>query len=502
MKSMIAKYIGISACLAAIMCQSCESFTEVDQKGMNLLTKTSDLELLLNANYSGSYGDMGVVCGDVIDGWNTGYLPELSTKASKNYNEILTLWDEAEHASRLPLLTEDDGDYERFYSVIGRIANPILQRVDAAKGSEEHKARLKAEAYTLRAYFHFLAAQKYARAYDPATAETEQCMPYLMDDWDIQIPTSQLTQKDFYGKILADLDRAIELKSLPEQAINHQRFGAAMPYAVKAHVMMAMRDLDGAASAAREALKHGGEISDYATMLEDDLSYGGVPVKKLVLGPKLLLAEDYFTSCSQNLFNLMTPFCESMFEEGSYKLDNYPTTFLNNRGLYDPSDLDNDLKLLKENALSSYGVPYNTLYDMKGQNNLIGIKTTHMYLILAECAIEGSNINEGMGYLDTIRRNRISPDHYHDLKNVVDNRADAIRWLKKTCHGEYVWSMWNFFCRKRWNMLADYKETFTRELCGKTYTLTPESDLWVFPLPLSVMAQNHNLKHNYPTNIK
>lgn len=494
-------YSAAIAAAAALAFQSCESYTDIDQKGMNLLTKASDLELLLNQRHSLGYIDLGIVCGDIIDGWDTGYLPELHNKAAKNYNEILALWDEADHASRLPLLTESDGAYESYYSKIGRIANPILQRIDAASGSEELKNRLRSEAYIIRAYFHFLAAQKYARAYNPATAETEQCMPYLMDDWDIQQPSSQVTQKVFYENILADIDRAIELNCLPAIALNHMRFNMPMVYAVKAHVLLTIQDRDGAAAAARKALEYNSEICDYATLLRDETSYGGKPIKQLILGPKLQMAEDYFSDCPQNLFNLITPFCESMFEEGSYKLVNYPTSFQYNLGMYDPNDPVKDLEKIKENALKSYGMPWNSLNDFEGQNNMAGIKTTHMYLILAECAIEKGNFDEAMGYLDTIRKNRIAPEYYHDLKGTVNTKAEAIKCLKKTCHGEYVYSMWNFFSRKRWNVLNDYKETFTREICGHTYTLTPESDLWVFPLPLTVMAQNPNLKHNYPTNI-
>lgn len=495
-------YSAAIAAAASLALQSCESYTDIDQKGMNLLTKTSDLELLLNKSYEfmGST-DLSIISGDVIDGWNTGYLPELHNKTAKNYVEILALWDEAEHASRLPLLTEDDGDYESFYGRIGTVANPILQRVDAASGTEEQKNKLRSEAYIIRAYFHFLAAQKYARAYNPATAETEQCMPYMLEDWDIMQPSSQVTQKVFYENILADINRVTELNCLPAVPLNRERFGMPMVYAIKAHVLLAMQDRDGAAAAARKALEYNSEICDYATMLADGMSYGGKPIKQLILGPKLQMAEDYFANAPQNLFNMITPFCESMFEEGSYKLVNYPTSFQNNLGLYDPDDSEKDLEAIKANALQSYGVPYNTVYDFQGANNMAGIKTTHMYLILAECAIEKGNIDEAMGYLDTIRKNRIAPEYYHDLKGTVNTKAEAIKCLKKTCHGEYVWSMWNFISRKRWNVLNDYKETFTRQICGHTYTLTPESDLWIFPLPITVMAQNHNLKHNYPTNI-
>lgn len=485
---------------ASFMIQSCESFTDIDQKGMNLLGKTSDLDLLLNQTVVNDYTDFGTMSGDIIDGMNIGYLPEALDNTVKNYITILTAWDENDHASRLPLLTESDGFYEKCYTRIGRIANPILMRVDDAQGSDSEKNMLKAEAYTVRAYYHYLAAQKYARAYNPATAETEPCIPYLTDDWDIQVPTSQLTQKEVYTNIIADLDKAIKLNSLPEIASTRTRMCAAAPYAIKAHVLLTLRDIDGAAEAAAEALKHGNEITDYGNMLTEDYSWGGVLVKKLRLAPKLQLNEDYFTDVAQNASKLITPFCESMFEEGSYRKLYYPTLGMLMKGFFVPDDLEADQMAINAHFEQSYGVPYSISDESYGYNS-IGVKTTHMYLILAECAIEKGNFDEAMGYLDTIRKNRIAAEYYHDLKGTVSSKDEAIKCLKKACHGEYAFTVWNFFSRKRWTVLEDYKETFVRELCGKTYRLTPESDLWVFPFPITVLAQNHNLKNNYQTNI-
>ncbi|MCM1050694.1 MAG: RagB/SusD family nutrient uptake outer membrane protein [Paenibacillus sp.] len=489
----------VMAVASAMALGSCESYTDIDQKGMNLLTKTSDLELLLNTQYSGPIDDLGTVSGDIISRSDCGYLPQTLTNSVKTYGSILISWDEEAHASRLPQLTEQDGLYEACYNYIGRIANPILQRVDDADGTQDHKDRLRAEAYAMRAFFHFIVAQKYAKAYDPSVASSEPCIPYMTEDCDIQQPTSQATQKEVYELILRDLDRAIELNSLPESAINRMRFCAAMPYAIKAHVLLVMRDLDGAEIAAKEALKHGDMIDDYADYIATGYSYGGFPIESFTPGTSLNLEEDYFASAEQNIFKLITPFCESMFEDGSYRKDNLVTNALRYRGAYDPDDLDNDLLIIKANNEKSYGVPYIMTYDMRSYHNTIGIKTTHMYLILAECAIGRGDIGSAMEYLDMIRVKRIAPSHYQDLKGRVQDKAEAIRCLKKTCHGEYAYTIWNFFCRKRWTKLDDYKETFTRVLCGNTYTLTPESDLWVFPFPVSVMALNPNLKHNYDT---
>ena len=156
-----------------ISLQSCESFTDIDQKGINLLSKTSDLELLLNRQYSLEYTDMGTVNGDMIDGFECGYIPSELDKATKSTSIILLTLDEQAHASVLPVTNSNDGYYSSCYQVIGRVCNPILSLADEAEGPQEHKNRLKAEAYAMRAFFEYAAAQKYARVYNPATADAE-----------------------------------------------------------------------------------------------------------------------------------------------------------------------------------------------------------------------------------------------------------------------------------------------------------------------------------------
>lgn len=47
------KYIAAGmAAFGAVVLSSCSDFTEIDAKGKNLLNRTQDLELLLNADYS------------------------------------------------------------------------------------------------------------------------------------------------------------------------------------------------------------------------------------------------------------------------------------------------------------------------------------------------------------------------------------------------------------------------------------------------------------------
>ncbi|WP_297060250.1 RagB/SusD family nutrient uptake outer membrane protein [uncultured Duncaniella sp.] len=490
------KNIAFFAIACSAILSSCESFTDVDQKGMNLLSKTSDLELLLNANYYGDWKDLTIICGDALP---MDYIPTSIEEPNKSFTQILLAWDENEHATRLPALATDDEFYTDCFSYIGTVANPVLMRVDEAIGPEDHKNKLRAEALTIRAYYEWLVAQKYAAAYDPATAETERCIPYLFETHDIQIPSEQLTQKQVYTNILADLDRAIGLDCLPVAALNRERVCKSFVYAVKAHVLMSMGDQTEAEKAARKALEFGSTVTDYKNLIVSKVNRGGTPIEVLVLGPKFQMEEDYFTNNTQCNGMLITPYNDSMFEPGHYRKDNLSTGYLSSKGSYDPDDPEKDLEAIKNDYIRYYGVPYNSVSDLDSQHNTCGIKTSHMYMILAECAIDRGAIDEAMGYLDKVRVCRINPDVYQPLEGRVTTKEEAIKYLKKSCHGEYVYTMWNFFTRKRWTRKADYKETLTRELLGKTYTITPESPLWIFPFPRNVMEMNPNIQHNYPT---
>jgi hypothetical protein len=132
--------------------------------------------------------------------------------------------------------------------------------------------------------------------------------------------------------------------------------------------------------------------------------------------------------------------------------------------------------------------------------NMYGLKTTHQYLIVAECEIRKGNYGEAMKYLDAIRVKRINPDLYSALEGVLDQYPDkkeaAIEFLKQTAMGENLYSVFNFIERKRWNQLDDMKETLTKTILDESFTLTPDSPLWIFPFPGNARDNNPNLTPN------
>lgn len=285
------RYIVGLFLVGASVLSSCSDFTEIDQKGMNLLSTTDQLEMLLNQEYNIRIADIQRVCGSVQ--YYPGNVGTVLANPVKTTTQILLKYDEAGHALEQVDLTSSDSYYANCYNYIGTVANPILSLVDAATGSEEKKTALKAEALTIRAYFHWLAAVKFTKAYDPATADSEKSIAYVLETQDIKQPIEQLTQKEVYEYILADLDAAIELNALPQSAVNRMRFNAACPHAIKAHVLMYMQQPGEAAKEAQKALAVNSSVSDYANYCTEAPSSAGILVKTFET-PQLALAQDYF----------------------------------------------------------------------------------------------------------------------------------------------------------------------------------------------------------------
>ena len=476
------RYIVGLFLVGASVLSSCSDFTEIDQKGMNLLSTTDQLEMLLNQEYNIRIADIQRVCGSVQ--YYPGNVGTVLANPVKTTTQILLKYDEAGHALEQVDLTSSDSYYANCYNYIGTVANPILSLVDAATGSEEKKTALKAEALTIRAYFHWLAAVKFTKAYDPATADSEKSIAYVLETQDIKQPTEQLTQKEVYEYILADLDAAIELNALPQSAVNRMRFNAACPHAIKAHVLMYMQQPGEAAKEAQKALAVNSSVSDYANYCTEAPSSAGILVKT-------------FETPQLEFFSWLTPRYYERYEQKNIQKDWFATYHT----MMWMGSWETTSQVVKGALESMFGVTEGSMsYGVQGNGRVgrINLSVPQMYLILAENAINNNLIDDAMDYLDKIRVGRFFPEDYHALKGSVTTKNDAIEMLRKVAHGENVFNIYDFITLKRWTLLSDYKEDISWTFSGTTYTLKPESTIWVFPFPKSLMEKNGNFEHNYP----
>lgn len=130
--------------------------------------------------------------------------------------------------------------------------------------------------------------------------------------------------------------------------------------------------------------------------------------------------------------------------------------------------------------------------------NAYGITVDRMYYTAAECYIRTGEIDKGLHLVDEVRRRRIHPDFFTAYEGTVHTEEEAMALLQPAKWIECISTYENFFDCKRWNTEAKYRRTITREVPGSgTYTLAPDSPLWVFPFPNNAVRYNASLTQNY-----
>jgi tetratricopeptide (TPR) repeat protein len=461
---------------------SCSNFTDLQPKGKNLLSTVDQLDLLFNTvldNYGlMSYDDEELI-GDAYPHLTN--IPNLIKQPSPSLQQILFTCDEKADRTQY---TPSDRKYTIYYDIIGKIANPVLAKVDEAQGDAAKAKQLKAEALVLRAYFGYLAVNHFAKAYNPSTAATDGGVSYPLENESVSEPCKKYMVKEVYDMINADLDAALALNSLPDMNVNQMRVGKAFAYAVKAKVCMSMREYDKAMEAAQQSLAANNTIADYNTMLVNKKSRTGQAFKQFNR-PYMTCKEDLFFTYGYILYGALTPEYNAMFEKGNVVHNYFPSdarTF--GFRFAGPTYYGLDIEC--------WGYAIDTFFSHAG------LTTTDMYLTEAEIDIRNNKIDEAMAILDKIRINRVIPEDYKPLQGTVTTKADAIDVFKKISRSENIWTLKNYINIKRWNTEGnEWTETEKKTVAGKVYTLSPTSPLWIWAFPTNATAINPNLTQNY-----
>lgn len=454
---------------------ACNKFTDITPKGKNILNRVSDLDYLLNFNYVNlsnvtNPNNYTYFKFDELTTLTDGFpyvtnVPSMISAPSKTLNYALTTYDATVDRATL---TPTDIKYEQIYPIITNIANIVLANADAASGDRVVASRLKAEAYVLRAYFHYILVNLYAKAYNPATAATDGGIPYVKDN-NIATPNQKSTVGEVYTNMLADLDAALQLKSLPDKPVNSMRVGNGFAYAVKAMVLLSMRNYTEALTAANASLAINNTLDDYRRFLKAPLGTGTVSRKGPTAADNLFYAAYDQTAPALQAITAET---FSYFEPGAIIKDS--------------------TALIINNPLS--GVPGSKIWWATPFGlNTAGLSTGDMYLVKAECLARTQQAPQGMDVLNELRQRRIYP--YQPLTATTEGQAMA--YIMKAARVEHLFTYKNFVDIKRWNTEDLYKQTITKTIGNTTYQLKPESPLWIFPFPQSATNYNPNLTQNY-----
>ncbi|MDR1720099.1 MAG: RagB/SusD family nutrient uptake outer membrane protein [Dysgonamonadaceae bacterium] len=448
--------------IVLVVISACGNFTDIEPKGMNLLNRVTDLDQLLNYRYLNGVFGVGDCSILINDAYPTLNIPNEISRPVKTLRTALLTWDE--RINRAELSTSDT-KYELYYRIIGRVANPVLLQVDDAEGDRVLAMQLKAEAYVLRAWFHYLAVNVFAKAYNPTTTATDPGIPYVKEHDLLSVPSKKYTVQEVYDFILADLRAALELNSLPNEATNLMRVSLPFAYAVEAQVRMSMHDFSGAWQAAEKSLAIKNTIDDHRPFVGETFAR-----------PELQSTEDLFFAGQAYIMMIApTPELSAVFEPGSI--------------------FNNTISKMNERGPAMFGLTTDVIYSLTTYLCGSGLTTVDMNLVCAECKLRSGDISGTMEIINHIREYRIDPAMYAPL--TAANATEAFAALKKSWRTENWCGPKNFINLKRWNTEAAYKETLRKTLLGVNYELPPDSPLWIFPFPQNAIAYNPNLTQNY-----
>lgn len=472
MRQFINKTImAVAIAMASAALTSCDSRLDLVPKGQSTLDNVADLEMLLNQEWSlesPPYSNISIICNEALGMMVS--VPEVMASQNTLAYAYLAFDENVDRKT----LTQSDELYSKLYSYINYM-NTLLAKIDAANGDNQIKPQLKAEARIMRAYFHWLLVNVYARQYDAASAATDGGVAYVTDI-DVQSEKKQLSVAEVYTHILDDCsDDVIAL--LPDNNFDVVRPDKAFGNAVRAKVLMQMKDYAGALPYALRAVDINGEIEDR----EADTSTGEWLLQRNVKNNYVWIGGVGQVCPTLEVLSYET---QDKFEKSDFLLTNLGT---------------NGWDL-------GYGKMYSGLDGVRmfmgfgAQGNPWGITSDRMYYTAAECHIRTGDIKAGLEMVDKVRKNRVKNYSSYAMmlsmfpmdEKAAMNLMQGAKWIE--CLGSYD----NFFDTKRWNSEPDYRKTITRSL-GEygTFTLTPESDLWILPFPANATRYNSSLKHNY-----
>lgn len=472
----IAKQIIIGLIFSLVI-TSCSDFLGTIPKGEKIPQTYADYNAFIKYYENHYFDNMQQIC----------LLNDLfKTDANLNSAELIRInymWDEAADRKvqdNNPMLSSNASPYNYGYQAISHW-NLIIEDADnLTECTAAQKAMIKAQAKVLRAMTYFHLTNYFADQYTKDKAATTLSIP-LITSASVEAQSPQVTIEEMYKFILSDLDEA-SFSALPllGETPFHPTKGAG--YAISARVYLQMGDYDNALIYADKALAVNEKLYDWrpyyaankANYDDPDNYTAGYPYVNLENPENYVFAfssmASYAYSLSGTTFALPIERAER-FEKG-------------------------DLRLITKWKYRAYstGNKYTGIRDDNFNGG--GLTTPEMYYIKAECLARKNDLSGAMALVNKVRETRILAADYKPLS--ATSFEEAIKYIRTDKENEYLQTAIPFWEMRRFNKDARFATTLSKEYKGVTYTLKPDSHLWIMPFAESVVNNpgNNNIQQN------
>lgn len=425
---------------------SCEKFVDIQPKGQLTPSTVEDFQMLMDVvqhmNFSGT---IATLASDELK------LQDLDfQKLGNAYEKNSYVW-EKEIYREEDVAADWNIPYVRVYN-----ANIVLEGLQTTKtGSQLERDNVKGQALFHRSSAFFELAQLFAKKYSSSSAATDLGIPLRTSSNVMEVSTRPTLQQT-YDFILSDLLEALTL--LPSKGLKSTRASKVSTHALLARVYLSMDKYAESLAHALEALK---------------------------IQPDLLN------------FNELSPFQWPRFKELNKEtiffetapFNGYSFQMLINKDLYDQYE-ENDLR--KSLFFNSYVNTTNNLLTINlgghyggSFGRFTGIATDEIYLIAAECYARTNNLDEAQNYINHLLRTRYATNKYVAFKS--DNQDKTLLKIIQERNKELIGRNRRWFDLKRLTTDPKFAITLQRTVQGKTYTLLPNSDRYVYPIPTTVI---------------
>ncbi len=394
----------------------------------------------------------------------------------------------------------DDGR-ENFWSNEYRkifYANLVLEYLDQVSGSDQDKARLKADAHFIRAYSYWVLVNTYALPFTEANAD-EHGLP-LKTGTSFEQPFERQSLSRTYALIESDLAEAMKtpLSLVQDGVARHWRANKAAVHGFAARYYLHRNNYTEALRHADLALEDHSSLIDYNT----DMRYGqdgsvninpGTPAAETVI-IKYPYTHDNQVDLTDRIRWKEMLYFRNLFHESSW--------YLPSRELLALYDAENDLRYqyhYVENYSYDRGLT-NPAYSWPGyvffykQYIPSGPTVAEVLLTKAESLARENEVAAALATVNTLRAKRIKPGPWVALSAAT--QAEAIQVILQERRRELPFSH-RWYDIRRFNHNEDpnddvvlskvfYPYTIsnvTQSAPVRSYSLSPHSRRFAVPIP-------------------
>lgn len=466
------KYIFL--CLAIWLLSSCNEFLSETPKGTLIPKTIEDFGLMLESG--------GVLSNEIAKGPGIMMLMDDDVKmidslwkigTCRSYGLKSYYWEE-----HLFTASENDPDYNALYHTI-YVCNYILNHLDGAKeGGQFTRNYVEGAARFHRAFSYLSLINLYAKHYDPETAATDLGVSLKLDDNPNQVPR-RTTVEAVYEQILEDAMKAEKL--LEDHLSTHTiRPSKAAAYALLARIHLYRGEYEACWKAAREARQMIGTPLDYNTCsLKKENPDQGI---------------NGISSSTNYTWNMPDVLCYKAASQAPLQNSDYNLS----DELMALFDKDTDLRWKLFVTTYTYSTKVKdgdepricTFYYSKN----VGLNFGEVYLTEAEALVREGKIEDALDVLNQLRTKRYAADTYTDI--VEHDQEKLLQLILDERRRELMFRGTRWFDLKRLNKDSRFAKTITHKHLGETYTLEPNSNRYVLPIPLKVISINDRLEQN------